>query len=94
LQNQFWQAVIESKETSFDIEIGIPQILAYMMAAPEPQNRLFGMVTNGSHFIFVKLDRELQQYGFSNTFSTLPDMAQLQDVLQILKRIGAIIYPN
>jgi hypothetical protein len=94
LQNQFWQAVIESKETSFDIEIGIPQILAYMMAAPASQNPLFGMVTNGTHFIFVKLDRETQQYGFSNTFSTLSDMAQLQDILQILKRISAIIYPN
>jgi Type I restriction enzyme R protein N terminus (HSDR_N) len=94
LQNQFWQAVIESKETSFDIEVGIPQILAYMMAAPKAQNPLFGMVTNGTHFVFIKLDRQTAQYGFSNTFSTLSDMGQLKEVLQILKRIGAIIYPN
>jgi Type I restriction enzyme R protein N terminus (HSDR_N) len=94
LQNQFWQAVIESKETSFDIEVGIPQILAYMMAAPATQNTVFGMVTNGTHFIFVKLDRTLRTYGFSNTFSTLSAMDQLYEVLQILKRIGVVIYPN
>jgi Type I restriction enzyme R protein N terminus (HSDR_N) len=94
LQNRFWQAVIESKETSFDIEVGIPQILAYMMAAPATQNTVFGMVTNGTHFIFVKLDRSRQTYGFSNTFSTLSAMDQLYDVLQILKRIGAVIYPS
>jgi Type I restriction enzyme R protein N terminus (HSDR_N) len=94
LQNQFWQAVIESKETSFDIEVGIPQILAYMMAAPKPQTPLFGMVTNGSRFVFIKLDRQGAKYEFSNTFSTLSDTGQLQDVLQILKRIGAIIHPQ
>jgi hypothetical protein len=94
LQNQFWQAVIESKETSFDIEVGIPQILAYMMAAPATQKTVFGMVTNGTHFIFVKLDRDRQIYGFSNTFSTLSAMDQLYDVLQILKRIGVVIYPS
>lgn len=34
LQDQFWQAVIESKETTFDIEMGVPQILIDMMDAP------------------------------------------------------------
>jgi len=57
LQDQFWQAVIESKETTFDIEMGIPQILSYMMAAPTQQNITFGMVTNGNHFVFIKLKR-------------------------------------
>jgi hypothetical protein len=92
LQNQFWQAVIESKETTFDIENGIPQILAYMAGAPSSQKTVFGMVTNGTHFIFVKLQRqESIEYSFSNTFSMLSDTNQLDDVLQILRRIGAII---
>jgi hypothetical protein len=91
LQNQFWQAIIESKETSFDIEMGIPQILAYMMGAPANQNVMFGMVTNGTHFVFVKLQRDRKIYGFSNTFSTLSDINQLSDVLQVLKKISQII---
>jgi hypothetical protein len=91
LQNQFWQAVIESKETTFDIEMGVPQILTYMMGAPATQKNVFGMVTNGNHFMFIKLQRSPKiEYGFSNTFSMLSDLNQMHDVLQILKQIGTI----
>jgi hypothetical protein len=38
--------------------------------------------------------RQTAQYGFSTTFSTLSDVGQLKEVLQILKRIGAIIHPR
>ena len=94
LQDQFWQAVIESKETTFDIEMGIPQILSYMMAAPIQQNIMFGMVTNGNHFVFIKLKRDRSpEYDFSDTFSMLPQTNRLFDVLQILRRIGAIVSP-
>jgi hypothetical protein len=38
--------------------------------------------------------RDRKVYGFSNTFSTLSDINQLSDVLQILKAISQIIcYP-
>jgi predicted type IV restriction endonuclease len=50
IQEQFWRAVIESKETEFDVEVGIPQILAYMMANPIRDMPLYGMVTNGHWF--------------------------------------------
>ena len=92
LQDQFWQAVIESKETTFDIEMGIPQILTHMMAAPTRQNITFGMVTNGNHFVFIKLNRgRSSEYDFSDTFSMLPQTNRLYGVLQILRRIGAIV---
>jgi hypothetical protein len=92
IQNQFWQAVIESKETTFDVEMGIPQLLAYMMGAPSQQPTAFGMVTNGNHFVFVKLQRgQRNQYGFSDTFSMLPNVNPIGDVLRILQRIGAIV---
>jgi hypothetical protein len=91
LQNQFWQAVIESKETTFDIENGIPQILTYMTGAPSSQKTVFGMVTNGTHFIFIKLHQgESVEYDFSDVFSMLARHNCLYLVLQILKRIGAI----
>ncbi len=92
LQNQFWQAVIESKETSFDIENGIPQILAYMAGAPATQKTVFGMVTNGTHFVFIKLHRGKSiEYDFSDVFSMLSRPNCLYPVLPILLRIGAII---
>lgn len=89
MQDQFWQAVIESKDTEFDVEIGIPQLLAYMMGTPQPQPLVFGMVTNGNHFIFIKLQRgTVMEYDFSDSFSLLSRQNCLYPVLQILKGMG------
>jgi predicted type IV restriction endonuclease len=91
LQNQFWQAVIESKETTFDIENGIPQILSYMVGMPSEQNTVFGMVTNGTNFIFIKLQRGNSiVYDFSDVFSMLSRDNCLYLILQILKKNGVI----
>jgi hypothetical protein len=88
IQEQFWRAVIESKETEFDIEVGIPQTLAYMMADPTQERPLFGMVTNGNSFIFLKVVKgEVPEYDFSDTYTLLTRSNRLYEVLQILKRI-------
>ncbi|WP_340643453.1 type I restriction endonuclease, partial [Phormidium pseudopriestleyi] len=89
LLERLWVVVIESKETSFSLEMALPQTLAYMLAHPNPQRPVFGMVTNGGNFIFVKLQhQEFPQYELSSVFSLLPRRNQLYDVLQILKRLG------
>ncbi len=91
LQEKLWVVAIESKETSFSLELALPQTLAYMLANPNPEKPVFGMVTNGGNFIFVKLmNQNLPQYELSNVFSLLPRRNQLYDVLQILKRFGRI----
>lgn len=91
LQEMLWVVVIESKETSFYLELALPQTLAYMLANPHPEMPVFGMVTNGGNFIFVKLQiQEFPTYELSNVFSLLPRDNQLYDVLQILKRLGRI----
>lgn len=91
LLETLWVVVIESKETSFSLELALPQTLAYMLANPHPERPIFGMVTNGGNFIFVKLqNQEFPQYELSNVFSLLPRRNQLYDVLQILKRLGQI----
>lgn len=91
LLETLWVVVIESKETSFSLEIALPQTLAYMLANPHPERPVFGMVTNGGNFIFVKLqNQEFPEYELSNVFSLLPRRNQLYDVLQILKRLGQI----
>jgi PD-(D/E)XK nuclease superfamily len=88
MQDGFWQVVIESKETTFDIEVGIPQLLTYMMAAPSQQTELFGMVTNGSSFVFVKLDRTQAQYDFSDVYTMLSRANPLYPVVQILQGLA------
>jgi Type I restriction enzyme R protein N terminus (HSDR_N) len=88
MQDGFWQVVIESKETTFDIEVGIPQLLTYMMAAPSQQTGLFGMVTNGSSFVFVKLDRAQAQYDFSDVYTMLSRANPLYPVVQILQGLA------
>ena len=92
IQEQFWVLVIESKQASFSLKNGISQALAYMVATPNPDRSLFGMVTNGSHFIFLKLMlRETRQYAFSSEFSLLRRGNDLYAVLGILKHIGKLI---
>ncbi|PSB14805.1 type I restriction endonuclease subunit R [filamentous cyanobacterium CCP1] len=89
IQEQFWRSVIESKDTEFDIEVGIPQTLAYMMANSTPNQPLFGMVTNGNSFIFLKVKPgESPEYDFSEVYTLLARSNHLYEVLQILKGIA------
>lgn len=92
LQEKLWVVVVESKETSFSLELALPQTLAYMLANPNPEQPVFGMVTNGGNFIFIKLaiENNIPKYELSDVFSLLPRRNQLYDVLEILKRLGKI----
>lgn len=88
-QQQFWAIVIEAKRTSVNEQLAIPQTLAYMMANPHPERPVFGMITNGSNFVFLKLLNG--EYDASRVFSLLPRQNELFDVLKILKQIGRLI---
>lgn len=91
LQNRLWILVIESKRGSFSLEPGIPQALAYMMANPNPEKPVFGLVSNGSNFVFIKLTKQdIPQYALSDEF-TLRRGNDLYSVLSILKRLGALL---
>ncbi len=92
IQEKLWVVVIESKETSFSLELALPQTLAYMLASPNQEQPVFGMVTNGGSFIFVKLlTQDFPQYELSDLFSLLPRRNQLYNVCQILKYLGKCI---
>ncbi len=87
LQNRLWIILIESKKAIFDLELALPQTLAYMAANPQPSNPLFGMITNGSSYLFVKLLG--QRYGTSDLFATRSQHRNnLYEVLEILKVFG------
>lgn len=91
LKDQLWVLVIESKRAEFSLKVGIPQALGYMMAAPESSRPLYGLVTNGSSFVFLKLVN--RQYARSKELILDQDEG-LAQTLQILKALTQIITGN
>lgn len=90
LQNKLWIVLIESKKTTFDLELALPQTLAYMAANPKPEQVLYGMITNGSSYLFVKTSGK--QYGTSDLFSTRSQYRNtLGEVLKILRHLGHLV---
>ena len=89
LQEGMWIMVIESKQASFSIEAGLPQILAYMLANPDGEKLTFGMITTGGTFIFIKLVKgDSPKYATSAEFSLRNPGNDLYTVLRILKRLS------
>ncbi|MGK7932396.1 MAG: restriction endonuclease subunit R [Microcystaceae cyanobacterium] len=91
LKGQLWTMVIESKRVIYSVEAGLPQLLAYLIANPSKKQPSYGMITNGSEFLFTKLlwdDRPL--YGTSHLFS-MRNLGDLYEVLKILKHLSQLI---
>lgn len=93
VQNQFWVVVIEEKRYNVNIWLALPQTLAYMMANPNPEMPVFGMITTGEDYIFVKLNQQEGRYALSYKFTLLSDdNHNLCRVLQVMKRIiGSLV---
>ncbi len=94
LLDRLWVVLIEAKKATLDLEIALPQALAYMAAnpdaKPDAKRPNFGMVTNGSSTIFVKLVG--QEYGVSDVFWTRSQpRTNFYEVLRILKALGRSI---
>ncbi|MDY6785243.1 MAG: restriction endonuclease subunit R [Cyanobacteriota bacterium] len=88
---RFWLVAIESKKAAFSLEVGKPQILAYMLANPEREKPVYGLITNGNSFIFLKLIQgDIPQYALSRLFYILNPGNDLYGVLSILKRLGQL----
>jgi hypothetical protein len=90
---RLWILVIEAKGTKFDVMTALPQALAHMLNAPQPNLPTFGLLVNGREFVFIRLThREMRpQYSLSESFSILHPPQDLCDVLRLLKQIGALI---
>ena len=93
VQEMLWVTVIEAKNSEFSITKAIPQTLAYMLANPRVHRHCFGLVVNGSEFLFLKLQitNGIPKYATSNLFSMLNEGNDLDRVLQILKHFQTII---
>jgi len=91
LSEQLWVAVIESKKTTFSLEVGWAQLLTYMLANPHPDKPAFGMLTNGASFRFFKLVKGINiQYGLSKIFDIFNPGNDLYGVLSVLKNLADI----
>ncbi len=89
LKNRLWLLVIESKRSDFAVTRAIPQALAYMLGNLETVQPTFGMITNGSEFLFLKSTRQsTAEYANSRLFSLVNPGNELYTVLQVLKRLG------
>ena len=91
LFEQLWVLVIESKQAAFSLEVGRPQLLAYMLANPNSDKPTYGLLTNGGSFIFLKLVKEpTPQYALSRLFYIFNPGNDLYWVLRVLKRFGQL----
>jgi predicted type IV restriction endonuclease len=91
LKDRLWVLIIESKRAEFSPKVGIPQVLSYMLASPNRNLPLYGLVTNGTDFVFLKLlFQEVPRYARSRQFILGQDH-DLDRVLQILKRLAEIV---
>ncbi|MBW4612340.1 MAG: type I restriction enzyme HsdR N-terminal domain-containing protein [Desmonostoc vinosum HA7617-LM4] len=89
IQDQFWVLVVEAKRTIM-VSLAVPQALAYMMCNPNPTRSLYGMVSNGDEFIFLKVNVMPQpEYGSSQLYSLFfpLDNRDLHKVFRVLKQV-------
>jgi hypothetical protein len=92
IQQQLWVLVVESKST-IAFSVALPQALTYMMGNLNPEHPVYGLITNGDEFQFIKLlIQDNPQYDLSNIFSLLlPHRNQLNDIMLVLKQIRQIM---
>lgn len=84
--------VIESKRVEFSLEVGLPQILAYMLANPSSNQQTLGMLTNGRDFQFIKLtQQDTPHYAISESFDLRNPGNELYTVLRLLKRLAQLL---
>ncbi|MDZ8079395.1 MAG: restriction endonuclease subunit R [Nostoc sp. DcaGUA01] len=83
--------VIESKQAAFSVEVGKAQLLAYMLALSNTDKPIYGLITNGGSFIFLKLVKEdTPKYALSRLFYIFNPGNELYTVLRVLKRLGKL----
>ena len=76
--------------SDFSLTKALPQALSYMLSSSS--QFCFGLITNGSDFVFLKLSREgTVRYATLKVFSLLTPGNDLFDVLRVLKHLGQLI---
>ena len=93
VQDQFWVLVVEAKRTIM-VSLAVPQALAYVMCNPNPTRSVYGMVSNGDEFIFLKVNAAPHpEYGSSKLYSLFFPLGNrdLQEVFGVLKQVKQLL---
>ncbi|MEM6502698.1 MAG: restriction endonuclease subunit R [Cyanobacteria bacterium P01_C01_bin.89] len=67
--------VIESKNSTVSVSVGMPQLLAYASSFLKSQESVWGLVTNGSDYQFIRVESGLYRE-FSTLNLTRPNEAE------------------
>ncbi|MEM7537648.1 MAG: restriction endonuclease subunit R [Chloroflexota bacterium] len=98
LTGNFWLMVIESKRPAYSLEAGLAQMLTYMLTSPNLKegHPTYGMITNGGDFVFIKVAQSADGLGYatSRAFVLRNPGNDLYPVLQILKRLGTLLFKS
>ncbi len=88
-----WAIVIETKRSSSNVLEALPQTLIYMMASKENMLPIYGLCTNGTDFIFVKLVKgAVNEYALSDPFTVYRHGSNdLYHVVRVLRQLGTIV---
>lgn len=88
LNDNIWTTVIEAKGPRLGWYTGAPQTLVYMNSGKQASPTRYGLITNGSDFIFVKLQKDKKRYGFCEPFSLFRRGNDLYNVVSVLKAVS------
>ncbi len=83
-----WILAIETKEGLASLTAGLPQLLVYAYGSLETQNSVWGLLTNGIDYSFIRIFRDRTPvYEYVRNFNLLYDRDSVQ-LLQVLKAIS------
>ncbi|MEM9218256.1 MAG: type I restriction endonuclease subunit R [Cyanobacteria bacterium P01_F01_bin.150] len=86
LKDQLWFILLETKRYGFSVMQALPQTLTYMMASKGNSHTVYGLITTGEDYLFVKLNRQSHEYDLSDKFTLSTRREnQFYTVIQILK---------
>ena len=93
LHARLWLLLIEAKRAAASLEVGLPQLLAYMLASPHPTQPIYGLITNGGSFVFVKLvqSTDAAYYALSRIYEMRNPGNDLYPVLAVLKQLQHVV---
>jgi hypothetical protein len=90
--NNLWEVIVETKRVQSNVMQALPQTLTYMMATPPSDRPIFGLCTNGTDFVFVKMQRgDRNQYALSDPFSMYKHQNDLYQVVAILQNLRQVV---
>ncbi|NEO03043.1 MAG: restriction endonuclease subunit R [Moorea sp. SIO3I7] len=86
----FWVLVIETKNSSADVSVGLPQLLTYAYKSLDHQDSVWGLSTNGYIYQFIYL-----QAGNPPIYQLMPVLNLMESessikLLQVIKAIALL----